>query len=72
MKIRGHACTSALPMCTNIANSPYAERMARDALKDEGIRGWFIDDSRSHLEGYDKVLTAGINGAFPGLTLMTR
>lgn len=46
--------------------------MARDALKDEGIRGWFIDDSRSHLEGYDKVLTAGINGAFPGLTLMTR
>ena len=41
--------------------------MARDAVIDEDVRGWFLTDNRSHLDGYEKAYTAGTNGDLPWL-----
>ncbi|TLY01647.1 MAG: hypothetical protein E6K92_07850 [Thaumarchaeota archaeon] len=41
--------------------------MVRDALIDEDIRGWFINDNRAHLEAYGATYTAGKNGDLPWL-----
>ena len=41
--------------------------MVRDALIDEDISGWFVNDNRRHLEGYGKTFTTGMNGDLPWL-----
>ena len=41
--------------------------MTRDAIIGEDIRGWFINDNRGHLEGYDNAYAAGLNGDLPWL-----
>ena len=41
--------------------------MARTALIDEDIGGWFTTDNRGTLNGYEKAYTVGINGDLPWL-----
>jgi hypothetical protein len=41
--------------------------MGRDAVIDENIRGWFLNDNRGQLPGYEKTFTAGMNGDLPWL-----
>jgi hypothetical protein len=41
--------------------------MGRDAVIDENIRGWFLNDNRGQLQGYEKTFTAGVNGDLPWL-----